>query len=236
MRVRLADLPGALHELTALVAAQGVNIIRLEIVSRDQPDVWDDVELTAETEEQLDRVVSALKALGLTVIGLPAAWAIRDWATDVLHALEMIGDSDGESQAVEIFASTSAALANVEHAFVLMEPRRPDAVAAEARWAQVQRTAAVFDPDRVNWYGDEMGTRIVVSAMRTAHRERAEPVTGDIQAVGAVVEVPMSTRRPAHLVVVGQRPIFLAPELARLEMFAHVAAPHLWASQLEESA
>lgn len=236
IRVRLADLPGSLHQLTSLVAAEGVNIVRLEVVSRDQPDVWDDVEFAAEREEQIDRVVSALKSHGLTVIGLPAVWAIRDWATDVLHALERIGDASGESEAVEVFASTSADLANVEHAFVLMEPRRPDASAAETRWVQVQRAAALFDPDRVDWVGDDIGTRIVISAMRTARLETPDHLSRDRLAVGAVVEIPMSTRRPAHVVVVGERPAFLNPELARLEMFCQVAAPHLWAAQLQASA
>lgn len=236
IRVRLADLPGSLHELTSLVADEGVNIVRLEIVSRDQPDVWDDVELTAEDEERLDRVVSALRSHGLTVIGLPAAWAIRDWASDVLHALEMIGICADEGEAVEAFTQTSAELANVEHAFVLMESRRPDAAAAEARWAQIQLTASIFDPDQISWCGSDVGTRIVVSAMQAARRESAQSGPWGLQAVGAVVEIPTPARRPAHLVVVGQRPIFLAPELARLKMFAQVAAPHLWAARLDVSA
>ena len=38
IRVRLVDLPGALHQLTSLVAVAGVNIVRLEVVSRDTSD------------------------------------------------------------------------------------------------------------------------------------------------------------------------------------------------------
>lgn len=236
IRVRLIDLPGALHELTSLVAVQGVNITRLEVVSRESADVWDDIELTAGSESQLDSVVSSLKDHGLTVLGLPPAWAIRDWATDVLHALETIGRSDNEREAVQLFAATAAALANVEHAFVLMEPNRPDVAAAEARWELIEQAAAKYDPDSVAWAGDSVGTRIVVSAMKAARDQSKCAFVGLGEAVGAVVQVPVSSRRPAHLVVVGRRPMFLAPELGRLEMFAHVAAPHLWAARLEASA
>lgn len=235
IRVRLDDLPGALHQLTSLVADAGVNIVRLEVVSREQADVWDDVELTAESEDRLDSVIRSLKDLGLTVIGLPPAWAIRDWAVDVLHALEVLGDADEPSEAVNHFAATAAALTNVDHAFVLMEPVRPDAAAAEARWDLIQAAAAVFDPEMIKWSGDSVGTRIVISAMKAARSE--VPATGHPgDGVGAVVRIPMSSRRPAHLVVVGHRPVFLAPELSRLEMFAQVAAPHLWAARAKATA
>lgn len=233
--MRLADLPGTLHELTALVAARDVNIVRLEVVSREQPDVWDDVELTADTEGQLDAVVASLKDYGLDVIGLPPAWAIRDWATEVLHALEQIGRGEDEGAAVETFAATASGLANVANAFVLMEPTHPDAAAAETRWSMIQETAAMFDPDRIQWAGDSNGTPIVISAMHAARNEIVAPAVPD-GAVGAVVDIPVSTRRPAHLVVVGRRPVFLAPELARLSMFAQVAAPHLTAARLRASA
>lgn len=235
IRVRLVDLPGALHQLTSLVADAGVNIVRLEVVSRDESDVWDDIELTAGSEEKLDLVVQSLKKLGLTVIGLPAAWAIRDWAVDVLHALEQLGEAENPVQAVGEFAQTAAALANVDHAFVLMEPTRPDAAAAEARWGLIQAAASQLDPERVKWSGDSVGTRIVISAMNAARSGKAS--TADTtSAVGAVVRIPIAARRPAHLVVVGHRPVFLAPELSRLEMFAHVAAPHLWAARARATA
>lgn len=235
LRVRLADLPGSLHELTSLVAAEGVNITRLEVVSVEQEDVWDDLELTAETEDQLDAVVAALRTRGLPMIGLPPAWAIRDWATDVLLALEAIGNCASEGEAVEAFVGTAAALANVEHAFILMEAAHPDAEAAETRWRLISDAAAVFDPDEIEWSGRSMGSRIVVSAMRAARSEIATPV--DLPGVvGAVLPVPVSSRRPGHLVVLGRRPQFLGPELARLTMFAQVAAPHLTAVRLRASA
>lgn len=235
IRVRLADLPGALHQLTSLVADAGVNIVRLEVVSREQPDVWDDIELTADNEEQLDSLVRSLKQLGLTVLGLPSAWAIRDWAVDVLHALELLGEADDASAAVDRFAQTAASLANVDHAFILMEPVRPDAAAAEARWSLIQSAADVFDVDLIKWSGDPFGTRIVVSAMKAASSERLPSIRAR-EAVGAVVEIPISARRPAHLVVIGHRPLFLAPELSRLELFAQVAAPHLSVARAKATA
>lgn len=235
--MRLADLPGTLHRLTSLVADAHVNIVRLEVVSREQPDVWDDIELTGEREEQLDSVVSALKREGVTVIGLPAAWAIRDWAVDVLHALEVLGQAEDGRSAIDQFAATASALANVSHAFVLMEPTRPDAAAAGARWNLIEQAALAFDPEQVKWSGDSVGTRIVISAMRAARAEdRGTRVCQPQEAVGAVVRIPIAARRPAHLVVVGRRPMFLAPELSRLELFAHVAAPHLWAARIRASA
>lgn len=236
LRVRLVDLPGSLRELTYLVAAEGVNIVRLEVVSWEQADVWDDLELTADTEEQLDAVVSSLEARGLAVIGLPPAWALRDWATDVLHALEAIGRCETEGEAVEAFTSTAAALANVQHAFVLMDPIYADALVAETRWSLISEAAAVFDPETVEWSGSSVGSRIVVSAMRAARAELKAPVDHPAPVVGAVIPIPVSARRPANLVVLGRRPPFLSPEMARLTMFSQVAAPHLTAVRLRASA
>jgi hypothetical protein len=234
IRVRLADLPGSLHQLTGLVASAGVNIVRLEVVSRESPEVWDDIELTASSEEQLDSVVASLRERGLDVIGLPAAWAIRDWAVDVLHALERLGEAEEPSDAVDRFAETAAALANAEHAFVLMEPSHPDAAAAEARWGLIQAAASAFNPDSIRWSGDSVGVRIVMSAMHASRSEEEAP--GGRDGVGAVIRIPIVVRRPAHLIVIGHRPPFLTPELARLDLFAQVAGPHLWAARARVSA
>jgi hypothetical protein len=234
IRVRLADLPGSLHRLTGLVALAGVNIVRLEVVSRESPEVWDDIELTASSDEQLDSVVASLREQGLDVIGLPTAWAIRDWAVDVLHALERLGDAEDPSVALDRFAETAAALANAEHAFVLMEPARPDAAAAEARWGLIQAAASAFDPGSIRWSGDSVGVRIVMSAMHAARSEEEEP--GGRAGVGAVIRIPIAARRPAHLIVIGHRPPFLGPELARLDLFAQVAGPHLWAARARATA
>jgi len=234
IRVRLADLPGSLHRLTGLVAEAGVNIVRLEVVSREQPDVWDDIELTAESEEHFDSVVGSLRGHGLTVISLPASWSIRDWAVDVLHALERLGEAAAPRVAVERFAETAARLANVDHAFVLMDPTGPDAAAAEARWQLIQTAASAFDPDEIRWSGDSVGTRIVMSAMHTARSDGERLASRE--GVGAVIRIPIVARRPAHLVVIGHRPPFLAPELARLELFAEVAGPHLSAARARASA
>lgn len=235
IRVRIADLPGSLHRLTGLVAECGVNIVRLEVASRDHPDVWDDIELAAESESQLDSAVASLRDDGLTVISLPQSWSIRDWAVEILHALEHLGDAVVPKVAVSRFAATAATLANVDHAFVLLEPSGPDAAAAEARWELVQGAASAFDPDEIRWSGDAVGVRIVTSALHTARAEGAQRTTREA-VVGAVVGIPIMTRRPAYLVVVGRRPPLLAPELARLKLFAEVAGAHLWAVQARASA
>lgn len=226
IRVRLVDLPGALHEMTSLLAAAGVNIVRLEVVSREQSDVWDDVEITADSEEQLESAIRSMTSMGLTVIGLPRAWTIRDWAVDVLHALERLGEAPDPKRAVREFAETAATLANVDHTFVLMQPAWPDAAAAEARWEMIRDAAFRYDPDSIRWAGDSDGSRIVASAMKAARAEDAADTTSR-EAVGAVVPIPDQSGRPAHLVAIGQRPMFLAPELNRLKLFAQVAAPQL---------
>jgi len=63
----------------------GVNIVRLEIVSSEGADVWDDIDLAAPHLEQLDAAVRAMKDMGLHVISLPVSWVIRDWAVEVLR-------------------------------------------------------------------------------------------------------------------------------------------------------
>lgn len=234
--MRLADQPGSLHYLTGLVAGAGVNIVRLEVVSREEPDVWDDIELIAASERQLDVVVQALEERGLVVVGLPAGWEIRDWAVDVLHALETLGQAADARETVDLFATTAVYLANADHAFVLMEPGLPDAGAAETRWRLIQVAARDFDPETVQWCGEPVGTRIVTSAMKAARVNAPGPEDLGYPAVGAVVGVPVSSRRPAHLVVLGRRPPFLEPELRRLELFAQVAAAHLFVAEVKATA
>lgn len=228
IRVRLADLPGSLNELTRLLADKGVNIDRLEVVSHHGPDVWDDIEMSADSDDKLDAVVRALRERGLPVVGLPPGWAIRDWATGVLSWLEAIGAASSEAHRVRVFTEAAADLANVANAFVLTGPSSADAAAAEARWEKIVAASRHFDPELVEWSSQAVGRRLVSSAMQAARAELDDP--GHIDgAVGAVVQIPNTTGRPAYLVVLGVRPVFLAPELARIDMFAQVAAPHLWA-------
>ncbi len=213
-----------------------MNIVRLEVVSREHDDVWDDIELMSDTEGQLDAVTAALRDRGLNVIGLPRAWTIRDWAVEVLHSLETLGGCPDESSAIYQFASTAAELVNAVLAFVLFEPIRPDARAAETRWTLIRAAAERFDPGFVNWSGESRGTRIVSSAMKAARGETAATIEQLSGVVGAVIPIPMPARRPGHLAVIGQRPPFLTPELRRLELYADVAAPHLQRAGLETSA
>lgn len=236
IRVRLADQPGSLHYLTGLVSGAGVNIVRLEVVSREEPDVWDDIELIADSERQLDVVVHALEERGMPVIELPADWEIRDWAVDVLHALETFSQTADPRETVDLFATTAVSLANADHAFVLMEPGLPDAGAAETRWRLIKEAARDFDPDTVAWCGESVGARIVTSAMRAARMNARTSDVQDQQKVGAVVGIPVSSRRPAHLVVLGRRPPFLGPELRRLGLFAEVAAAHLFVAEVKATA
>lgn len=226
IRIRLVDLPGALHEMTSLLAGAGVNIVRLEVVSREESDVWDDVELTADSEEQLEGAIRSMKDMGLTVVGLPPAWTLRDWAVDILHSLERMGRAGDRTSAVRQFADTAATLVNVDHAFVLMQPEQPDAAVAEARWEMIRDAASAYDPDSIRWAAGSKGTPIVVSALKAARAEDAADKPSR-EAVGAVVPIQNQTERPAYLVAVGQRPMLLAPEFNRLKMFAQVAAPHL---------
>ena len=233
IRVRLADRPGSLHRLTSIVAGAGVNIVRLEIASSEQADVWDDIEMAAGSPEQLDSVVKALKASGLTIIGLPGSWVIRDWAVEVLRTLEVLADCSDVVSALEKFALATVALTQTRHAFVLMEPQPPNPALATARWELLGRAANWFDPDTISWSGDSGAVRIVTAAMRAARGDFADVAVTSRGAVGAVVRIPAPGGRPASLAVVGHRPRLLPTEVNRLELFARVAAPHIMSTRWE---
>jgi hypothetical protein len=227
MRVRLADRPGSLHRLTSIVADAEVNIVRLEIVSWEAADVWDDIELAASRPEQLDAVIKAFRGSGVTVISLPGSWVIRDWAVEVLRALELLADCPDPRSALRVFAETTVALTQTRHAVVLMEPQPPNSEAATTRWELLRSAAAEVDPSMVTWSGDHGGVKVVTAAMRAARADTgAGALTGE-GVVGAVARIPSPGGRPACLAVLGQRPPFLATEVRRLELFARVAAPHI---------
>jgi hypothetical protein len=231
IRVRLADRPGSLHRLTSIVAEAGVNIVRLEIVSFEQAEVWDDIEMAAPSHEKLDAVVQSLRDSGMTIVGLPTSWVIRDWAVEVLRTLEAMADSSDVLNALERFAAATVALTQTVHAFVLMEPQPPNPELAASRWELLEKAAIEFDPDVVEWSGDQGLLKLVTAAMRAARGDR-----GDVTeqgAVGAVVRIPSPGGRPATLGVVGRRPRFLPTEVSRLELFARVAAPHIVSSRWE---
>lgn len=233
IRVRLADLPGSLHRLTGLVSGAGVNIVRLETLSWDDSDVWDDIELASEDERRMDLVVATLKAEGLTVVRLPDSWAMRDWAVEVLESLELLSGRD-PVDAMTGVTDAAQKLTNTTYAFLLMEPQPPDATVAGVRWELIRRAANRFDPDHVAWSGDPMAVKIVVSAMHAARGARPDGFRPDPDAVsGAVVTMPTRGGRPARLAVIGERPPFLDAELNRLELFAKVASPYV-ASMVRE--
>jgi len=227
IRVRLADLPGSLHRLTGLVSGAGVNIVRLETLSWDDSDVWDDIELASEDDRRLDLVVATLKAEGLTVVGLPGSWAIRDWAVEVLESLELLAGRD-PVDAMTGVTEAGQKLTNTSCAFLLMEPQPPDARVAGVRWELIRRAASRFDPDHVEWSGEPMGVKIVASAMHAARGDGPGEVTGEPgRASGAVVTMPTRGGLPARLAVIGDRPPFLDAELKRLELFSKVASPYV---------
>lgn len=227
IRVRLADLPGSLHRLTGLVSGAGVNIVRLETLSWDNSDVWDDIELASEDERRLDLVVATLKAEGLTVVGLPSSWAMRDWAVEVLESLELLAGLD-PVDAMTGVTDSGQKLTNTSSSFLLMEPQPPDATVAGVRWELIRRAASRFDPDQVVWSGEPMGVKIVVSAMHAARGAGPGELSGVLDgASGAVVTMPTRGGRPARLAVIGERPPFLDAELRRLELFAKVASPYV---------
>ena len=227
IRVRLADLPGSLHRLTGLVSGAGVNIVRLETLSWDDSDVWDDIELASEDDGRLDLVVATLKAEGLTVVRLPDSWAMRDWAVEVLESLELLAGSD-PVDAMTGVTDAGQKLTNTTCAFLLMEPQPPDARVAGVRWELIRRAANRFDPDLVAWSGEPMGVKIVTSAMHAARGAGPGGHAGDLTgASGAVVTMPTRGGRPGRLAVIGDRPPFLDAELKRLELYAKVSSPYV---------
>jgi hypothetical protein len=231
IRVRLADRPGSLHRLSGIVAEAGVNIVRLEIVSSEQADVWDDVEMAAASPQQLDEVIRELRESGLSVIGLPGSWVIRDWAIEVLRTLEVMAESKDVVDALTRFVAATVTLTQTNHAFVLMEPQPPNPELAAARWELLRQAALEFDPGTVEWTGDPGMIKVVSAAMIAARSD-----SGDVTepgAVGAVVRIPAPGGRPATLAVVGRRPRLLPTEVSRLELFARVAAPHIVSNRWE---
>lgn len=201
-----------------------MDIVRLEVISWEGSDAWDDVELMAPDREALDRVVDRLKEAGFTVIRLPDGWEIRDWAVEVLKALERIGAETTLARRTELVGEAAAQLTHTERAFLLVN--LPDSAGGWARWKHLHAAASQFDPDGLRWFGDQRLVHMAKAAMRATRGERAGMVAVT-DGVAAAVEIPDAGRRPAVLAVMGRRPPFLAPELGRLEHFARVVVPHL---------
>ncbi len=236
IRVRLADRPGNLQHVTEVVAAAGVNIVRVEVVSAIGDDVWDDLELAASSESALDTAMATLRRAGFEVVRLPPDWTIRDWAFEVLEALEALAACRSSAVAQQVFADAAAALTRTQRGFVLMDQPSPNVLASRERWVLLRDAAMTFDPEDVDWSGSPEATAAVREAMAPLRGNGEGGAVPSVPAVGAAVRCPIPGRSSAWLAVVGQRPPFLEPELARLEAFARVASPHLVLDRWEATA
>lgn len=235
VRVRLADRPGSLQRVTQIVADAGVNIVRLEIVSNEGGDVWDDLELSARSEDAIRSAIAGIKEEAIEVIGLPPHWTIRDWSVEVLEALEALSACRSSADAQQVFAEAAAELMRCQRGFVLMEQPSPNVLAARERWVLLRDAAMTFDAEDVDWLGSTEAKDAVVAAMRPLRGSGEGGAVPSVPAVGAVVPCPVPGRPHAWLAVVGQRPRFLEPEVSRLAVFARVASPHLVLDRWEEA-
>lgn len=236
VRLRLEDRPGSLQRVTDVVAAAGVNIARVEVVSALGDEVWDDLELAAGSESALDVALAELRNAGFDAVRLPPDWTIRDWSFEVLEALEALSACRSSGDAQQVFADAAAALSRTQRGFVLMDQPSPNVLAARERWVLLRDAAMTFDPDDVEWSGSPEATAAVKAAMAPLRGSGEGGAVPSVPAVGAAVRCPIPGRPVAWLAVVGQRPPFLEPELARLEAFARVASPHLVLDRWEASA
>jgi hypothetical protein len=59
IRIQMPDRPGALSAISAALAAHGVDIVRLDVVSHEGLSVVDDLFLAAETQDDLGRAVGS---------------------------------------------------------------------------------------------------------------------------------------------------------------------------------
>ncbi|MEO6397497.1 MAG: ACT domain-containing protein, partial [Tepidiformaceae bacterium] len=57
IRIQLPDRPGSLSAITASLAAHGVDIVRLDVVSQEGQSAVDDLYLGAPSEDALDRAI-----------------------------------------------------------------------------------------------------------------------------------------------------------------------------------
>lgn len=225
VRIRLADRPGALAEVTRLLADNGIDIVRLEVWSDGDGTAWDDITLAAPDTAVLESGIGALAAVTLEAEQLPDYWALRDWAEEIFAALDTVDSASSAQEELDAVLDAACRLTNTSHA-VLVTQEGAGHDAALARWDRLHRTASDLDLSRIRWTGDADAVAAMSRALEGAVPEGAEPTgNGEGSRVNGLV-VGLSTRSHGEgvLAVLGSRPAFIPTEIQRLERFGRLVA------------
>ncbi len=225
VRIRLADRPGALAEVTRLLADNGIDIVRLEVWSDGDGTAWDDITLAAPDAAVLESGIGALAAVTLEAEPLPDYWSLRDWAEEIFAALDTVDGASSSQEELDAVLDAACRLTNTSHA-VLVTQEGAGHDAALARWDRLHRTARDLDLSRIRWIGEEDAVAAVTRAFEGALPQGAEPAgPGDTSRVNGLV-VALSTRSHGEgiLAVLGHRPAFIPTEVQRLERFGRLVA------------
>jgi hypothetical protein len=215
IRLVVPDRPGALAEITAILADAAIDIVRLEVWPGTDEVVYDDLTLETPTPGRIDGAVRELRAHGYETVTLPEHWWLRDWANEVFEAIEALEGARTRSEELDAVLDAAARLANVSHAAVVSAPAGGRRVGH-----RVDRLAGAFEPAWIRWGGELRAVATVEQTMRDV----TEGIASTLEPVDAVhglaVEIPGPTAASAVLAVVGVRPPFVAAEVARIQRYA----------------
>jgi hypothetical protein len=225
MRVKLADRPGSLSELTALLAAHGANLVRFEVASHADEDVWDDLELETPSSAALGSLVRAIRSAGYEVVGLPLNWGVRDWAMEIVETMADIAATDDLAAVDQRLVDAVRTIARTDHGLLLSDQPDGDAASARRRWEMLEVVSADIDSDAVTWSGDPPAIDIAQIALRAV--TGSSPTKSSRSRDGGVALLVGGTPRRGVVVAVGGRPPFLTAEVERLRRFVQIVGPWL---------
>lgn len=225
IRVGLPDRPGSLADLTALMAASGVNLLRFEVVSREEGWAWDDFEVESPTDADLSYLVRSLRTSGYEVVGLPHSWPIRDWAVEVVEAMAEIIEMDEAEAVEERLLTCLRTVARSHHALFLSDDPEGGVPAAVSRWEALETVASEVSAVDVEWSGDSeaiLAARVALGSIDTP-----PPARSSRNRIGGAAFLLGSTPTRGLVVVVGGRPPLLRAEVDRLRRFMDIVRPWL---------
>ncbi len=116
IRVHMADRPGALSAITAALAAHGVDIVRLDVVSHEGETVVDDLYLSADDEEAIYRATHSFYG-DVAVRGFESAGG--DIPNAMATALAAIAAARSPVEAAGLTAAGALTVVNGDEALLL---------------------------------------------------------------------------------------------------------------------
>lgn len=168
IRLVVPDRPGALAEITAILADGGIDIVRLEVWPGSDGVAYDDVTLEAGDAARIDTAVRELRAHGYETVTLPDHWWLRDWANEVFEAIETLETATTRTEELDAVLDAASRLANVSHAAVVSAPAGGRRVGH-----RIDGLTADFEPGWIHWTG---GMRAVATIDETMREMAADPV------------------------------------------------------------